>query len=146
MRTFANLAIMPKESRVPISTHTSIVNPYPTPTTAGPRSATIWTAANDDILLRARASGLNWAPIAHKYFPDKSPNACRKRHERLLERRQASDWDSEKLEVLAQEYVAVRKEMWEILAARLGERWAVVEAKVSKNDSFSFRNFPLQKS
>jgi hypothetical protein len=73
---------------------------------------------------------LNWQPIASRYFPNKSANACRKRHERLIERRQASDWDAEKLERLAQEYVAVRKEMWEMLASRLGERWAVVEAKV----------------
>lgn len=97
----------------------------------GSRTAAIWSAADDDVLLQARASGLNWQPIASRYFPNKSPNACRKRHERLIERRQASDWDAEKLERLAQEYVTVRKEMWELLASRLGERWAVVEAKVS---------------
>jgi hypothetical protein len=130
MTLFNNLPIMPKESKTPISTHASTVAPYPTPTTAGPRTAAIWSAADDDVLLQARASGLNWQPIASRYFPNKSANACRKRHERLIERRQASDWDAEKLERLAQEYVAVRKEMWEMLASRLGERWAVVEAKV----------------
>lgn len=40
------------------------------------------------------------------------------------------DWDAQKLELLAEEYLALRKEMWEMLATRVGERWAVVEAKV----------------
>lgn len=122
---------MPKESKTPTSMHGSIVAPYPTPATAVPRPAAIWCAADDDKLLQARASGLNWQPIANQYFPNKSANACRKRHERLIERRQASDWDAEKLDRLAQEYVAMRKEMWDALAAKLGERWNVVEAKVS---------------
>ena len=139
MPFFNNLPIMPKESKTPVSTHISIVAPYPTPTTAGPRTAAIWSAGDDDILLRARASGLNWQPIASRYFPSKSANACRKRHERLIERRQASDWDAEKLERLAQEYVAVRKEMWEILASRLGERWAVVEAKVRQHNVYFWK-------
>ncbi len=131
MPHFHNLPIMPKESKTPISMHGSLTTPYPTPTTAGPRLAGIWCAVDDDKLLQARASGLNWQPIASQYFPNKSANACRKRHERLIERRQASDWDAEKLDRLAQEYVAMRKEMWEPLAAKLGERWNVVEAKVS---------------
>lgn len=136
MPHFHNLPIMPKESKTPISTHASTVVPYPAPTTAGPKPATIWSAADDGILLQARASGLNWQPIASRCFPNKSANACRKRHERLIDRRQASDWDAERLERLAQEYMAARKEMWELLASRLGERWAVVEAKVSNALSF----------
>ena len=131
MPHFHNLPIMPKESKTPISMHGSLFAPYPTPTTAGPRPATVWNAADDDKLLRARASGLNWQPIASQHFPTKSANACRKRHERLIEQRQVSDWDAEKLERLAQEYVAMHKEMWEPLASRMGERWQVVEAKVS---------------
>ena len=72
---------------------------------------------------------MNWQPIASRHFPNKTANACRKRHERLIERRHVDDWDAQKLELLAQEYLSVRKEMWEILAARLGERWTVIEAK-----------------
>lgn len=110
---------------------TSTAAPYPQATAGSQRNAAIWTTADDEILLRARASGLNWQPIASKNFPNKTANACRKRHERLIERRHVDDWDSQKLELLADEYLACRKEMWEILAARLGERWNVVEAKVS---------------
>ena len=123
---------MPKESKTPISVYTSSAAPYPTPSSAGPRNTAIWSTADDETLLHARASGLNWQPIANRHFPNKTANACRKRHERLIERRHVEDWDVQKLEILAQEYVAVRKEMWEVLASRVGERWAVVEAKVSE--------------
>ncbi|KAF2172920.1 hypothetical protein M409DRAFT_49430 [Zasmidium cellare ATCC 36951] len=121
---------MPKESKIAMSSHSaSISAPYPSASSSGQRNAAIWSSADDEILLRARASGLNWQPIASRHFPNKTANACRKRHERLMERRLVDDWDSHKLELLAQEYMACRREMWEILAARLGERWAVVEAK-----------------
>lgn len=108
----------------------STTAPYPQVGGAAQRNAAIWSTSDDEILLRARASGLNWQPIASKNFPNKTANACRKRHERLIERRHVDDWDNQKLELLAREYLACRKEMWEILAARLGERWNVIEAKV----------------
>ena len=75
--------------------------------------------------------GLNWQQIQSNYFPSKTPNACRKRHERLLERKGADDWDNLKLQRLAKEYMAMRKEIWSGLAARTGEKWNVVEAKAS---------------
>ncbi|KAM0717316.1 hypothetical protein Q7P37_007168 [Cladosporium fusiforme] len=125
-----NLPIMPKEARTSMSFSASAtVAPYPQAAGGNQRNAAIWTTADDEILLRARASGLNWQPIASKNFPNKTANACRKRHERLIERRHVDDWDNQKLELLAQEYLACRKEMWETLAARIGERWNVVEAK-----------------
>ena len=104
--------------------------PYSVQNASAQRNAAIWSAPDDEKLLQARASGLNWQPIANRHFPNKTANACRKRHERLIERRQVEDWDAQKLELLAQEYVAIRKEMWEMLASRVGERWSVVEAKV----------------
>ncbi|KAI6882622.1 hypothetical protein KC318_g15320, partial [Hortaea werneckii] len=121
---------MPKEIK-PAAPRTAPVAPYPVaPTsTTGIRNAAIWSAADDEILLQARASGLNWQPIANRHFPNKTANACRKRHERLMERRHVEDWDAEKLELLAHEYMICRREMWETLANRIGERWAVVEAK-----------------
>ncbi|KAL0264653.1 hypothetical protein SLS55_000603 [Diplodia seriata] len=79
--------------------------------------------------MEARKSGLSWKPIAAKHFPNKTSNACRKRHERLMEQQNAQDLDGVKLEVLAREYMNVRKEMWSILAERVGEKWATVEAK-----------------
>lgn len=80
--------------------------------------------------MEARKAGLSWKPIAAKYFPYKTHNACRKRHERLMEQQNARDLDGVKLEVLAREYMNVRREMWSILAERVGEKWATVEAKV----------------
>lgn len=80
--------------------------------------------------MSARAAGMNWAPIQTAYFPTKTPNACRKRHERLMERRSADDWDGMKLEGMAKAYMDMRKEIWAPLAERCGEKWAVVEAKV----------------
>lgn len=131
MPFFNNLPIMPKEVRAPMSRSvTAGAAPYPQPAASAQRSAAIWSTADDEILLRARASGLNWQPIAARHFPNKTANACRKRHERLIERRHVEEWDHQKLELLAEEYLACRKEMWEVLANRLGERWQVVEAKV----------------
>jgi hypothetical protein len=75
--------------------------------------------------------GLNWNQIKEQYFPSKTPNACRKRHERLMERRGSDDWDARKMQILAKEYMSMRKEIWSGLAARTGEKWNVVEAKVS---------------
>ena len=131
------LPIMPKEVKQS-STHASSTasTPYPATMNINQRNAAIWSTADDEVLLQARASGLNWQPIASRHFPNKTANACRKRHERLIERRHVEDWDARKLDLLAQEYRAVRKEMWEILAARVGERWAVVEAKVLRTRSF----------
>jgi hypothetical protein len=123
--------IMPREIRTTTAhAAASTAAPYPQAATSAQRTAAIWSTSDDEILLRARASGLNWQPIASKHFPNKTANACRKRHERLIERRNVEDWDNEKLELLAQEYLACRKEMWEVLASRLNERWNIVEAKV----------------
>jgi hypothetical protein len=78
------------------------------------------------------------APIAHRSSIStasaaggSTPNACRKRHERLMERMNAEQWDGVKLDVLAQAYMEVRREMWSLLAARVGEKWQLVETKVS---------------
>ncbi|KAK8161617.1 hypothetical protein IWX90DRAFT_275074 [Phyllosticta citrichinensis] len=122
---------MPKD--VKASAHNHRMEPIqvqPAPAIGDPsRSTAQWLKEDDDRLMQARASGLNWQPIAARYFPNKTPNACRKRHERLMERRNAEDFDGFKLELLAQEYMNVRKEMWSLLAERVGEKWAVVEAK-----------------
>ncbi|KAI9817993.1 MAG: hypothetical protein M1832_004514 [Thelocarpon impressellum] len=98
------------------------------------RASTAWTAQEDQTLLAARAQGKNWAPIQNTHFPSKTPNACRKRHERLMERRNTEDWDGEKLEKLAKEYLNMRRDMWTMLASRVGEKWQVVESKVSEDE------------
>jgi len=74
---------------------------------------------------------MNWAPIAQTHFPKKTSNACRKRHERLMERKNAENWDGVKLEDLARAYVESREMMWKIIADKVGEKWQHVETKVN---------------
>jgi hypothetical protein len=93
-------------------------------------SSGAWNPTDDQTLMAARSQGMNWAPIQQSYFPNKTPNACRKRHERLMERRSADDWGGIKLENLAKNYVGMRREIWQGLAAQTGEKWNVVEQKV----------------
>lgn len=100
-------------------------------------SSGAWNASDDQTLLGARASGQNWAQIQQNYFLTKTPNACRKRHERLMERKGADDWDARKMETIAQEYMKLRKEIWAPLAQRTGEKWNVVEQKVCNTSLFS---------
>lgn len=128
------------------SHHSSISSSYrhltPDPQTRVPQSSLptqhrassgAWNANDDQTLLGARASGQNWAQIQQNYFPSKTPNACRKRHERLMERKGADDWDNRKMETIAQEYMKLRKEIWAPLAQRTGEKWNVVEQKVTNS-------------
>lgn len=75
---------------------------------------------------------MSWRDMAPRYFGDrKSDNACRKRHERLMDKRKSQEWDSKKLDQLAAEYVAMREQIWMPLATRMGESWGLIEAKVS---------------
>ena len=122
---------MPKERRASSATPSSRRAPSigPAPRTA----STTWTSEEDEILMRERAHGSNWGPISAKHFPSKTPNACRKRHERLMERRRDEDWDELKLENLATQYMEVRREMWGMLANRIGEKFVIVEQKVSSH-------------
>lgn len=104
---------------------------YNPPNTSGPHSSTPWSPASDDQLMRARQQGLNWQTIAETYFPQKTANACRKRHERLMEKRNnIGDWNGVKFEEVARAYREVREDMWRILADRVNEKWSVVESKV----------------
>ena len=101
-------------------------------TSSEPHSSTPWSPASDDQLVHARQEGLNWASIAEKHFPNKTANACRKRHERLMEKRGSQgEWNGGKFEEVAKAYAEVREEMWRILADRVHEKWSVVERKVS---------------
>ncbi|CAG8973084.1 hypothetical protein HYALB_00009388 [Hymenoscyphus albidus] len=94
------------------------------------RSSTgAWSPADDQTLMQARQANMNWGPIKTMYFPSKTPNACRKRHERLMEKRNVDEWDHLKLENVAKNYMAMRKEIWAGLAEATGEKWTVVEQK-----------------
>ncbi|CAO2657440.1 Nn.00g035660.m01.CDS01 [Neocucurbitaria sp. VM-36] len=118
---------MPKIEKAP-SSHRNSISTASAAGGSGTRSSS-WSAKDDEILIQARAQGLNWNQIGPKHFPSKTPNACRKRHERLMERQNAEQWDGVKLDVLAQAYMEARRDMWSILAARVGEKWQLVEQK-----------------
>ncbi|KAI0018587.1 hypothetical protein F4780DRAFT_514612 [Xylariomycetidae sp. FL0641] len=117
----------------PVVSSSSSAQQPQTPQLPTRASSGAWTQQDDANLLAARQQGLNWAQIQSTYFPSKTGNACRKRHERLQERKGADDWDNRKLERMAREYMGMRKEIWGPLAARCGEKWAVVEAKCMAN-------------
>ena len=105
--------------------------PSPTHSRADRQSSGAWDSENDEKLMRARQQGLNWQPIASQYFPGKTANACRKRHERLMEKRNSSgSWDADKIQSMAKAYQEVREQMWTILADRVGMKWQNVESMV----------------
>jgi len=124
---FSMILSMPKVEKVPSSRRDS--NTIAAAAGGGTRTAP-WSQKDDETLMAARTQGLNWNQIAPKYFPTKTSNACRKRHERLMEKQNAEQWDGVKLDELAQAYMEVRREMWSILASRVNEKWALVEQKV----------------
>ncbi|KAF1973022.1 hypothetical protein BU23DRAFT_141653 [Bimuria novae-zelandiae CBS 107.79] len=120
------IASMPKAERVSSVQRHSVSTA--SAAGAGARSAS-WSQQDDDQLIKARAQGLNWNQISPKYFPSKSANACRKRHERLMEKQNAEQWDGVRLDILAEAYMEVRAEMWRILGAKVNEKWQLVEQK-----------------
>lgn len=89
----------------------------------------MWSARQDEELTEKRRNGLAWKAI-ERSFPGKSGNACRKRYERLMQKKREDELDGDKFEDLANAYMQVRKEMWTILAERVGSRWDLVELKV----------------
>ena len=122
-----SMSMMPKVTRrssLPATSSATRGRAYNRPSTA-------WTTDDDDTLVQARASGTSWKEIAKQHFlGKKSDNACRKRHERLVDKRKSTDWDDLKLERLALEYTNMREQLWSPLASRMSESWTVVEAKV----------------
>jgi hypothetical protein len=114
------------------------------PPTSQRASSGAWTPQDDQALIDARASGLNWGQIQNKHFPGKTPNACRKRHERLMDRKNADQWGQRKLEILAREYMNRRKEIWAPLATATGEKWSVVEQKVCLPEPLSVLVLPYR--
>lgn len=94
-----------------------------------PSQSAPWTAQEDEILLESKRKNLQWDVIS-KQFPEKSGNACRKRYERLENKRRGTDWDASRLQSLAVAYMDKRQEIWGPLAKSLGEKWEHVEKKV----------------
>ncbi|KAL9119565.1 MAG: hypothetical protein Q9187_003879 [Circinaria calcarea] len=99
------------------------------------RPSIAWSAEDDERLIACRKENMNWGPIATQYFPSKTPNACRKRHERLMEKKKQEGWDGVKLEELATVYLECHEEMWQLLATKvrekldMNEKWQTLESK-----------------
>lgn len=66
--------------------------------------ASSWSYHDDSVLMNARARGQRWSQIQKEHFQNKSANACRKRHERLVAKRRGTEWSQGMLEKLSTEY------------------------------------------
>ena len=64
----------------------------PLPLPAKPLPSRSWSFDDDTLLIQKRSEGLDWGTIASDFFPQtKTPNACRKRHERLVKNRKSQE-------------------------------------------------------
>jgi hypothetical protein len=98
----------------------------------GRKSSGAWSKADDKKLCDARRAGDNWNDIVQTCFRGlKSPNACRKRHERLKQKEHDRMLDDVRHDELVQGYMRQREAMWSLLACHLGFRdWKALEHKV----------------
>ncbi|KAE8551077.1 hypothetical protein TMatcc_009170 [Talaromyces marneffei ATCC 18224] len=94
---------------------------------SGTNHASNWSYHDDTVLINARARGQGWSQIQKEHFLNKTANACRKRHERLVAKRRGTEWNQEMLEKLSTEYSRCREQIWQPLANAIGEKWQDVE-------------------
>ncbi|KAK2731648.1 hypothetical protein FQN57_003189 [Myotisia sp. PD_48] len=114
---------MPRERAPPLRSPAS-----PTPASHySSSSASPWVAQDDEILLAARAQSQGWSQIQREHFPNKSSNACRKRYERLVAKQRSTDWNDERVDRVASQYMQMRERTWRPLADAVGEDWRDVE-------------------
>lgn len=115
----------------------AVMPPQPTPQLHHPGQSAPWLTEEDDALMNAKAAGMGWNDIHQQYFPTKSGNACRKRHERLMQKLRTTDWDDNRIRRVMAEYGrhGVREEFWGGIAKRLGEKWEDCERVVCQNAS-----------
>ena len=97
----------------------------PRPGQSGP-----WNSDEDNVLLDAKSRGMSWEEIHSQHFPNKSANACRKRHERVLAKMRNTDWDDNRIQRVTLAYNRHRQSMWEPLCKELGESMPEVEKVV----------------
>lgn len=106
--------------------------PPSSPSAMTQSSSAAWTHAEDDQLIFAKNQGKGWNSIQREYFPTKSPNACRKRYERLVSKRRHSyEQDEERVNRVLEQYMNSRESIWRRLAEQTGEHWEDVERIVS---------------
>jgi hypothetical protein len=110
------------------------------PTTAKNTGSRAWSAKDDDILIQARAQGLNWNQIATKHFPNKSPNACRKRHERLMEPESLA---SAAVPTDVRHWSTEEEHNLEINLARFGTDWQAIADRLGTKTLTEVENYYL---
>lgn len=84
--------------------------------------------------------GLTWAEIQEDYLQSKTANACIERHKWLMMTWSANGWDYNRMQTLAKEYMSMHEEIWSGLAARVGEKWRVIEEKCMSRDPETSQN------
>lgn len=89
-----------------------------------------WTPEEDSALLEAKSQDMSWDEIHTQYFPNKTGNACRKRHERLQQKARGH-WDEARIQRVVTCYNRHREQFWRGLSEQVGERWDEVEKMVS---------------
>lgn len=89
-----------------------------------------WTSEEDETLIKAKGEGLAWDEIHRRYFPHKTGNACRKRHDRLLIKARDPTWDEARTQKVVARYNRVREQVWRPIADSVGEKWEDVERVV----------------
>ena len=114
-----------------------VMPPQPTPQLHHPGQSAPWSVQEDEVLMNAKAAGLGWNEIHQRYFQTKSGNACRKRHERLMQKLRTTDWDDNRIRRVMTEYgrPGVREKFWGGIANSLGERWEDCERVVCQKAS-----------
>ncbi|KAK5467843.1 hypothetical protein LTS15_000816 [Exophiala xenobiotica] len=111
----------------------------PRPSQSGP-----WTSEEDDILIKAKGQGLAWEEIHKKFFPNKTGNACRKRHDRLLIKARDPTWDEARTQKVVARYNRVRDQVWRGIAEQVGEKWEDVERVILQQGCRGLRTRPRQ--
>ncbi|KAK4938618.1 hypothetical protein LTR10_020969 [Elasticomyces elasticus] len=109
----------------------------PRPGQSGP-----WTPEEDETLIKAKGEGLAWDEIHRRYFPHKTGNACRKRHDRLLIKARDPTWDEARTQKVIGRYNRVREQVWRPIADSVGEKWEDVERVVLQQGCRGLRTRP----
>ena len=139
-----HMGYYPQQHQPMMQNHMPISAPPPQPVQAPshPGQSAPWTSAEDSALIDAKSQGLGWNEIHQRFFPNKSGNACRKRHERLMVKIRTTEWSEGRIQNVMNAYNSpgVREHFWRRIAEPFGERWEDVEKVVCQQQSRSKHN------
>ena len=140
-----HMGYYPQQHQPMMPNRMTISAPPPPPQVQAPShpgQSAPWTSAEDSALIDAKSQGLGWNEIHHRFFPNKSGNACRKRHERLMVKIRTTEWSDIRIQNVMNAYNSpgVREHFWRRIAEPYGERWEDVEKVVCQQQSRSKHN------